>query len=220
MVHARHEPHDIVAEYFEREAATDAKHELVDGVIYAMAGAEPRHSELCGQFEAALRRALEGRGCYVASRDQRVAVDVRAPRPGRPRRRGTYVYPDGVVACPPEFNRDRPRSLVNPKLIIEVLSLDDSRDRAGKLDAYREIEGLDDVVFARIDALIVEHHRRTGPDQWLVTVLRSGALPLEALDITLDLDALYAGVWALPLDDEDDDEADDGEASSGADETV
>lgn len=200
MVHAPF-TRDLIEVYFERKAASETKHELVSGVLYAMAGASARHNELCFQFEAGLRAALAGRGCYVASRDQRVAVDIKLSAPSG---RGTYVYPDGVVACPPGFNRDRPASLLNPMLVVEVLLRDTRRDRADKLDAYRDRSGLDDILFARTDVVLVEHHHRVTPDQCLVTLHRRGTLAIEGLGVELDLGALCAGVGVLPVEDGDD----------------
>lgn len=184
---------DVLAEYHALEADPDVKHELLDGIIVAMAGASPRHNELRGQFEALLRAGLASRGCYVASADQRVRI-----KSGQ-----RYFYPDLVVACPPSFDDDRPRSLTNPRLIVEVLSPSTARrDRGTKLDAYREHEGLDDILLVKTDQRLVEHHHRVSRSEWLVTLVREGPVVLKDLGVTLSIDELYARVDALPADED------------------
>ena len=189
------EKRDILAEYHALEADPDRKHELLDGVIVAMAGASPRHNELRFQFEALLRAGLASRGCYVASADQRVRVKS-AQR---------YFYPDVVVACPPDFDDDRPRSLTNPRLVVEILSPStERRDRAAKLDAYREQQGLEDILLVRTNQRLVEHHHRVGESEWHVTLVRAGTVALEELGVALSIDDLYANVDALPTDEDAD----------------
>ena len=189
------EKRDVLAEYYTLEADPHVKHELLDGVIVAMAGASPRHNELRFQFEALLRAGLASRGCYVASADQRVRV-----KSGE-----RYFYPDVVVACPPSFDDDRPRSLTNPRLVVEVLSLStERRDRGAKLDAYREREGLEDILLVRTNQRLVEHHHRIGESEWRVTLARDGAVALDELGVTLSIDELYASVDALPADEDGD----------------
>ena len=76
----------------------------------------------------------------------------------------------------------------------------ENRDRGTKLVVYRDCDGLDDIVLVRTDQRLIEHHRRVSESQWLVTLVREGALTLQEPAVTLDLDELYAGIDALPMD--------------------
>lgn len=186
-------PADVLLEYERLEAGSETKHELLGGTIVAMAGASPRHNRLVLQTASELSRLLAGRGCYVAAADQRV-------RPGEAEEY-LYLYPDVVVACPPEFDEGTPRSLLNPRLVVEVLSpATEARDKSHKLDAYRRCTGLDDILLVKASHPLVEHHHRRDDHQWLVTLHVEGAVVLESLGVRLSLDQLYAGVDELPDD--------------------
>lgn len=175
--------------YLALDAASETKVEYYDGVIVAMAGASPRPNRVAGNLYVALRRALDPRGCYVAQTDQRVRL--RATR--------AYVYPDVVAACAPRFEAPRPQSLVNPELVVEVLSSStESHDLSGKLAHYRGCASIQEIVFVHLAERLIEHHRRVEENQWLVSLVREGGLELAGA--TLTVDEAYAGIDTLPPD--------------------
>ncbi|GAB5519981.1 MAG: hypothetical protein RhofKO_22320 [Rhodothermales bacterium] len=55
-----------------------------------------------------------------------------------------YVYPDSIGVCdPPKYTNEKPPSLLNPTLIIEVISPSTGdRDRSEKLEAYTQLESV------------------------------------------------------------------------------
>jgi Uma2 family endonuclease len=88
-------------------------------------------------------------------------------------------------------------------LVVEVLSPStERRDRGTKLDAYREHEGLDDILLVKTNQRLVEHHHRVSESEWLVTLVRKGAVALQGLGVILSIDELYASVDALPADED------------------
>ena len=99
-------------DYLALEAASDTKHEFVDGEIYAMAGASRPHNHVTAGFVGELRSALlaKGCGCVAYGSDMRVQVDAT-----------TQVYPDALVLCPPVEGPDA-MSVTNPVVIVEVQS--------------------------------------------------------------------------------------------------
>jgi hypothetical protein len=95
---------------FEREA--EEKHELIDGEIVAMAGASRRHNLIGTNTTVALGVQLRGKGCELYANDMRVRM-----------RKGRYSYPDVVVVCgEPQFADEEFDVLLNPTVVIEVLS--------------------------------------------------------------------------------------------------
>ena len=157
----------------------------------AMAGAEPEHNQLKGNIEAAIRQSVTPRGCRVFSSDQRVAV----------RGSSRFVYPDVVVACRPEYDDARPRRLLNPDLVVEVLSPSTSDTDAGaKLATYTELPSVQEVWLADpARPLVLQYLRPDDGDDWrmratttLDAALRSGAF---------DLDVPMADLYALVLGD-------------------
>ena len=101
-------------------------------------------------------------------------------------------------------------------MVVEILSPStERRDRGAKLDAYREREGLGDILLVRTNQRLVEHHHRVGESEWRVTLVRNGAVELEELGVSLSIDELYASVDALPVEDDADAEPSAKESGAG-----
>jgi Uma2 family endonuclease len=181
-------------EYFALETAlVETKHEFFNGDIFAMAGAHPNHNTLSVNLIREIGNELikKGRPCRVFNSDQR----VRAEQPSASRI--GYFYPDVSVVCgKPEFSSDNPPTLLNPTLIIEVLS-DSTReyDFGKKLDYYRAIASVQEIVFMSFDKVRVSVFRRQN-DAWILHDVLSLEQPLtiESLNLSLPLAELYRDV--------------------------
>ena len=102
-----------VEEYLQGERRAERKSEYLAGGIFAMAGASRRHSLIVTNLVRELSQRLLTRPCGVHSNDLRVRVSPT----------GLYTYPDVVVFCgEPRFAAEDPDTLLNPGLVIEVLS--------------------------------------------------------------------------------------------------
>jgi len=119
------------ADYLALEAASNVKHEFLAGEIYGMAGGTPEHAALGVAVSSALLAQLRGGPCRVYSSDLRVRVLAT----------GLATYPDvTVVWGEAERDPESPTTIVNPRLVVEVLS--DSTtdyDRGEKLQHYRQV---------------------------------------------------------------------------------
>jgi Uma2 family endonuclease len=181
-------------EYFALETAlVETKHEFFNGEIFAMAGAHPNHNTLCVNLIGELRDAIKRskKPCRVFNSDQR----VRAEQPSASRI--GYFYPDVSVVCgKPEFSNDNPPTLLNPTLIIEVLS-DSTReyDFGKKLDYYRAIESVQEIVFVNFDKVGASRFHRQN-DAWILRDVLGleQMLTLESLEISIPLTELYRDV--------------------------
>lgn len=189
-MYARAQAFYTEAEYLALEAASDRKHEFIDGEIIAMAGGSPAHNVICANIIIGIGRRLLGRPCRVVTSDQRVCVEES----------GTYVYPDVAVVCPPfETREDSPSTFVAPRLVVEVLSPGtEGHDRNRKWPLYQSVASLHDVLLVEQSTRRVQHHRRVGPSEWLVRFVTEGEVTIEGLEVTLPLDEIYAGVDDLP----------------------
>ncbi len=185
--------HHILSEqeYLAIENASDSKHELINGVAYAMAGASPAHNVITSNLAYELRAALQtaGRRCLVLGSDQRLLVEAT----------GMYTYPDiSVVCAKPQFHGDSPQSLVNPSLLVEVLSPSTaSDDRGNKFAHYRRLPSLQELLFVYQDEPRVEHYKRLESGQWLMTEITEGAVELPGLGCALPMDGIYAQLEML-----------------------
>ncbi|MCC6763413.1 MAG: Uma2 family endonuclease [Deltaproteobacteria bacterium] len=176
------------AEYVAREAVADVKHEFIRGEVFAMSGGTIEHAGLAAAITAELTLQLRGKRCRVFSSDLRVriqATDLTTE---------LATYPDVTVVCDrPDTLPDDPHAVVNPTVIVEVLSdSTEAYDRGAKAATYRCIPSLREYVLVSQRAPLIEVFRRTDAGAWeLVEARRGMRLELRALGVTLDVDALY-----------------------------
>ncbi len=89
---------------------------------------------------------------------------------------------------------DNYRTLLNPVVIIEVLSPSTRNyDRGDKFWHFRSIPGLTDYLLIDSESLHVEHHQRQGKDEWLLHEYRElgDVLVLRDLEVRLELLSVY-----------------------------
>jgi len=191
--------HFITEEEYQRiEEASPVKHEYYNGRIYAMAGATPAHCLIAFNIQGALFVRLRGHPCRGASSDQRVKVEAT----------GLKIYPDLLIVCPPEqYDESDANTLMNPRVIIEVLSPStELYDRTGKFDHYKQITSLTDYILIAQDRVRVEHYQRGEAEVWTVRSYnqREHSLTLPELELELPLAEIYdrlelpAGLLLLP----------------------
>ena len=118
--------------YLEADRAAEFKSEYYDGQMYAMSGGTHPHGILICNFAAELRQALKLRACTVSTTEVRVRVSST----------GLYTYPDIVVVCgDPAYADDQKDTILNPIVIIEVLSRStEAHDRGPEFGQYRKID--------------------------------------------------------------------------------
>ena len=108
---------------------------------------------------------------------------------------GAYRYPDISVVCgEPEFAETKPVSLLNPTILIEVLSPSTAvADRIQKLREYRRIPALQEYLLISQDSPRIERFLKQDDINWLYTDL-SGldqSLALPSVDCTLKFADVY-----------------------------
>jgi Uma2 family endonuclease len=111
-----------------------------------------------------------------------------------------------TVACDePEFEDAEVDTLLNPRILVEVLSPSTADyDRGGKFTHYRRLPSLREYVLISQDHALVEHYVRQGQDEWLLTEQNAlqDTLPLPSLDCRLPLSEIYLKVRFLSEDGE------------------
>ena len=173
-------------EYLAFERGTDARHEYLDGHVYAMAGESIEHSRICVNVAGELRARLKGSPCEVLSPNMKV---VTSPS-------GLFSYPDVVVICgEPQFYDERRDILTNPTVVFEVLSPStEAYDRGEKFLRYRtQIASLQEYVLVSQHRPLVEHFVRQPDGSWSyssVTGLDEG-VDLVSIGCRLPLSEVY-----------------------------
>ena len=173
--------HMTEPEYLAYDLTHEGKHEFVSGEVLAMAGVTPDHDLVQINLVVALSNRLRGTDCRVRGSDLRVRLDET----------GLYSYPDLTVVCgPAEFAPTRPETLLNPRVIVEVLSEStEEYDRGAKAAHYRRRASVDVVCLVDSRRPLVEIQRRNTDGTWTLSEHTSGSVRL--LDLDLPLDEIY-----------------------------
>jgi len=166
-------------EYLAIERKAEYKSEYFNGEMFAMAGASERHVLIVTNVVAELRGQLRRRPCTVYSTDLRVRVSPT----------GLYTYPDVVVVCgQAQFADDQKDTLLNPTLIVEVLSESTKDyDRGGKFEHYRTLMSLSEYVLIDQDKHHVEHFVRQPENRWLLSETNRLEDTIHVSSISCDL---------------------------------
>ncbi len=174
----------------ERKAIPDAdtvRSEYVNGRIVAMSGASRAHNLISGNIFAGLHTRLRSAGCETYKGEMRVS----APKTS------SYFYPDVVVVCEePRFEDDVFDTLLNPIIIVEVLSPStEAYDRGEKLLHYQQLDSLKEYILVSQDKVNVERYLRK-PNEWGYTSFREldDVLPLTSIQCELPLQEIYERV--------------------------
>ena len=165
------------------------KSQYVAGEIFAMAGAQPAHLEIAYNLAGTLHARFRGRPCRAYVSDAKVRV-----RAGE-----LWTYPDAVAFCgEPRFDTSaKPYSLLNPQVIIEILSPSTADfDRGDKFVRYQRLESFTDYVLIDPDRMRVEHYVRQEAGGWLYREYHEPAdiLNLASVGAELPLAEIYERV--------------------------
>ena len=158
-------PYITPEEYLVKERVADYKSEYYKGEIFDFAGASREHNLIAGNIHSILHQQLRNKSCEVYPSDMRVKISTT----------GLYTYPDVVVVCgKPQFEDDEEDVLLNPTVIIEVLSPStEGYDRGTKFEHYRTINSLSDYILVAQDKIHVEHYVRQSDRSWLFSEFKS-----------------------------------------------
>lgn len=145
------------ADYLAVEENSEHRHELIDGVIVAMAGGSDEHNAIAGRLAMLLGLRLRG-PCRYYTPDQRfwIAAHTRSR------------YADGSIIC---GNPDHPahdhQATTNPVVVVEVLSPSSEGDDDGdKRIDFQSLGSLEAYVLVNQDRRNVKVHRRDDRRRW------------------------------------------------------
>jgi Uma2 family endonuclease len=178
------------AEYLRREEKALEKHEFYNGKIIKMPGGTHTHSEIAANTVTALKIVIRPlpKKFRVYSSDLKIyfePVDI-------------GVYPDALVVCEqPEFWNNRLDIIVNPLLVVEVLSPSTQTfDRKGKFDLYQTLPSFQEYVLINADKPSVETRFREEPDLWRIKTEDNinHSIPLRSLGVSISLADIYEDI--------------------------
>jgi Uma2 family endonuclease len=146
-------------EYRELEETAEFRNEYRDGEIVQLSAGSINHSRIIRNLSRVLGTLLEGQPYELFHNDLRLWI----PR----YRRGTY--PDVmVIQGEPVFNEGRSDEILNPMLIVEVLSKSTNNfHKEDKFRFYRSIPELREYVLVSQYEFLVEQYIKTESNEWL-----------------------------------------------------
>lgn len=176
-----------IEQYLDFELEQETRHEFIDGQIYAMAGATERHNQIASAINYALYGQTLDRDCSVFQSNMRVQVDKDAS-----------FYPDIVVVCgEAQYVNEKRIILLNPTLIIEVLSLStEDYDRGRKFNQYRRFPSLKEYLLVSQEKMQIDHYSRQDENAWLLQGFSApeSKLELSSISCTLLMSDIYRKV--------------------------
>jgi Uma2 family endonuclease len=146
-------------EYNQMEEEEQWRYEYHSGEVFAMAGGDPKHSAIAGSIIYLLSSALKGKGCTPFTSDTKFYIEAL----------NKSLYPNVSVVCRPFERSDKDKhALVNPVLLVEVLSESTADyDRGAKFRYYSKIPSLREYVLVEQNSLTVEtRHRGSENEEW------------------------------------------------------
>ena len=171
-------------EYIIAERKATLKSEYLSGEIVAMSGASNEHNLITVNTVTGLYNQLANQGCRVYANDMRIGISAG----------DSYFYPDIAIVCEkPRFEDNEFDTLLNPVVVIEVLSLStEAYDKGEKFKRYRQLASLQEYVLISQDHVRVEHRLRQGKN-WVSSELTSleDVLSLISVDAELSLQQIY-----------------------------
>lgn len=180
-------------EYLALERSSEIKHEYYNGEIFAMSGATEEHVLIVTNLVGELHSQVKTGPCRVYSNDIRVQVSPT----------GLYTYPDVIVLCDkPRFSDSQKDTLLNPALIIEVLSESTKDyDRGGKFEQYRTIDSFVEYLLVAQDRPHAEHYTRQPDGSWLLHETNSleDTIQLKSVPCSLRMADIYLRIAFLPV---------------------
>ena len=172
-------------EYLTLEETAEYKSEYYRGEIFAMAGTSINHNRIVRNLSRKLDQALINNKCEAFTSDIKVWIQEK----------DLFTYPDVIVVCgKPEFYPDRDDTIMNPLVIIEVLS-DSTKnyDRIEKFEFYRTLPTFQEYILVDQYKIHIEHFYQESKGKWIFTEYNhiDDVLNFEKIDLKMSLKDIY-----------------------------
>jgi len=175
-------------EYLEREEKAEYKSEYRDGEIVLMTGGTTNHNKISLNFCREFPLTIDEQEYEVYIGDVRLWIPSYRQ----------YTYPDiMVVKGKPVYEGKGTTTIVNPQLIVEVLSKStQGYDKGVKFKYYRSIPEFQEYITVDQYGFYVEQFSRTSEGKWVLSEYAGEAavLKLESVELEMSLQALYRRV--------------------------
>ncbi|MEB3190255.1 MAG: Uma2 family endonuclease [Snowella sp.] len=175
-------------DYLALEEQAEQRHEYQDGMIVPMTGGSIEHNYIAGNIFAWLKTALRGQAVKAYIGGLRVWIPTYR----------RYTYPDVfVIKGHPQFEENRKDIILNPTVIIEVLSRSTSDyDRGDKFKFYRSIPTFQEYWLIDQYQIQVDQYYKTDETAWLYRTYENleDTMRSPTLDLEMAIQTIYEDV--------------------------
>ena len=174
-------------DYLSLEREAKERHEYYKGEIFAMSGASFKHNIIEDNVRVLLGSFLKGKKCRSFGSNLRIHIPKNT----------LYTYPDILIVCDePKFVDDEFDTLINPSVIVEILSPSTANyDRGAKFDLYREIDSLKEYIL--IDSMTVHfvNYIRNSNNTWTLSETKTleSSFFITTVSLQTGLSEVYNG---------------------------
>lgn len=176
------------AEYLSFERESQERHEYYKGEIYLMSGASFKHNIIEDNLRGLISNFLKGKKIRSFGSNLRVHIPKNT----------LYTYPDILIVCDdPIFVDDEFDTIVNPAVIIEILSPSTANyDRGAKFDFYREIETLKEYILIDAATTHLIHYQKNADFTWTLSEIKNlrDSFVISTIALQLELSDVYNGM--------------------------
>ncbi len=152
-----------------------------------MSGGTFNHAAIGVNVVTAFKIKLRGKCCTPTNSDMRIETP-----------NGLITYPDTAVFCgTPELTENQ-FALLNPVVIIEVLSPTRRRyDESSKFALYRSIQSFQDYLLIDSEKVFIQHFRKINVDEWLLHDYHhlADSIVISSINETIHLHEIYDGIF-------------------------
>jgi Uma2 family endonuclease len=183
-----------IEEYLEMERESIERHEFIDGEVFLMSGESDNHGIISMNLSGLMFLNLRNKNCQGRVKDAKIksggfSLNTKS-------KKGMFSYPDLVVICGKvEYQDEKKDIILNPKIIIEVLSDSTEKfDRNDKFVRYRMFnETLTDYILVSQDRPQVEHFIRQDDGSWknFTFIGLDKTFTIDSVECTLNLSEIY-----------------------------
>ena len=179
-------------EHLKKEEKSVYKHKFYNGKIIPIAGEKAKHSEIATNMSHAIKLAIKPlpKKFRVYNSDLKIYIESAAKA----------LYPDALVICEePEYWEDREDLIMNPLVIVEVLSKStDKYDRSNKFFLYETLPSFKEYVLIEQNTPFVECWFRETPTSWVKSKETNlhNAILLRSIGVSVSLDDIYENIFS------------------------
>jgi Uma2 family endonuclease len=177
-------------DYLKKEEKSLSKNEFINGILRTMPGGTYNHNKIALQVGAALLDLVNEleKPYDVCNSDMKIYIPSK----------NHGLYPDAVVVCEvPEYWNGRTDVIVNPLLVVEVLSSSTEKyDRGDKFMEYKTLPSFKEYVLIQQDKPHVESMYREEPTLWRETIVSdlNEGIFLGSIGGKIDLKKIYRNI--------------------------